>query len=222
MDWEKAIETNRAALIRLVAELVAMLELAGGLAGERLTRTAFFALHRLLRPTEAALRRLIVIMARGLEVAAVKTRPMPKGLVIAGKGTGPMAFQLFDTRKSFAFTAGDSATAAGAPRIHVFSSDPLVPSADVLHTPPPLTDFDATDLRRRIAALSHALGTLPRQAQRLARWKARRAKMENPKFISPLRPGPPPGHNSRSKDAINGIVRNCHDLAFEALREDSS
>ena len=95
MDWNLAIEKNREALTRIVASLVAMVAANGGSAGGRFT---FFPqkgseasgqaqaeesklspaptlprhLHRfvlrLLRPAEAAARRLVIIAARGLVV----------------------------------------------------------------------------------------------------------------------------------------------------------
>ena len=58
------------------------------------------AVLRVLRPAESAVRRIMVIAARGLVVKAAPSRPMPKGHMI-GKGAGRRlpAFQLFDTRK---------------------------------------------------------------------------------------------------------------------------
>ena len=55
-----------------------------------------------LRPAESAVRRLIVIAARGLVVKVAPSRPMPKGHMI-GKGGGSRlpSFQLYDTRKDF-------------------------------------------------------------------------------------------------------------------------
>ena len=65
MDWARAIEKNRVALSRIVAEIFA---LVGFVAGARLSRGVYLAAERLLRPTESALRRLIVLAARGLVV----------------------------------------------------------------------------------------------------------------------------------------------------------
>jgi hypothetical protein len=72
MDWATAIEPHQAALGRIVATLIALVELAGdGVAG-RLPRPLYRALLRVLRPAEAAVRRLIVVAAQGLTV------PLPR------------------------------------------------------------------------------------------------------------------------------------------------
>ena len=78
------------------------------------------------------------------------------------------------------------------------------------------------NLGRRLAAVKSALKNLPRQAKRMARWKLRRATMQSPKFRSPLRPGPPPGHRRMARDEIDFVLRACHWMAWEALREDTS
>jgi hypothetical protein len=70
MNWQLAIEKNREALTRILAMLVAM----AGIAGEGGARSATLPRHlhrfvlRLLRPAEAATRRLIIIAAQGLTV----------------------------------------------------------------------------------------------------------------------------------------------------------
>src|SRR5688572_23781854 len=78
MDWNAAIEKNREALKRVLAMLVAMAGIASGphpevpASGEP-RRTLPRHLHRavlsLLRPAEAAARRLIIVAARGIVVA---------------------------------------------------------------------------------------------------------------------------------------------------------
>jgi hypothetical protein len=73
-----------------------------------------------------------------------------------------------------------------------------------------------------VAAVKTALANLPRQARRLVRWRARRAMMQSPKFVSPLRPGPPPGHRKKPKDEIDFVLRECHALAWDAISCDTS
>src|SRR5690349_9594907 len=80
MDWARAIEINQSALSRIVAELFAMVGLAVEGAGARLPRPLYHAALRMLRPAESAVRRLIVIAARGLVVKPYAPRPMPAGL----------------------------------------------------------------------------------------------------------------------------------------------
>ena len=74
MSGSVAIETNRVALVRIVASLVAM-------AGVRptVTRHVWRAILSLLRPAESAARRLIIAAARGIAVPPPKPRkPAPR------------------------------------------------------------------------------------------------------------------------------------------------
>ena len=90
--------------------------------------------------------------------------------------------------------------------------------------PAPETDglINAERLTRRLQVLKLALEDLPRQARRMARWRLRRENMKSPKFKSPLRPGPPPGRRKRHIHPIDEILANCHWLAWEALKPDTS
>src|SRR5687768_17218988 len=67
MDWNAAIEKNREALKRILSALVAMAGLADGRAGT-LPRHLHRAVLRLLRPAEAATRRLVIVAARGIVI----------------------------------------------------------------------------------------------------------------------------------------------------------
>jgi hypothetical protein len=180
-----------------------------------------------LQPAESAVRRLIVIAARGLVVKVGPSRSMPKGLLI-GKGLiSCPSFKLFDPRKSFALPR-DGMTPRLLPRIHVFGGDPRV--AALWAAPPPLaapalqTDdlVNAAPITRRLQALKLALGDLPRQARRLARLRLRREKVPSLKFKSPLRPGPPPGHRRKPVHDVDEVLIECHGLAWDALKLDSS
>jgi hypothetical protein len=232
MDWDKAIQINHSALTRIVAALVAMLELASGSAAARLPQPLYRAVARVLHPAESAVRRLIVIAARGLVVKLSPSRPLPRGLAIARTGNGRVSFQLFDTRKRFAPSRPRGPVARGVPRIHVFDTSPLVPL--FLRPRPaeprragrevaaPDGTVSALRLGRRLAAVKLALADLPRQARRLARWKARRETMQGPVFKSPLRPGPPPGHRKKPRDEIDFVLKECHGLAWDVLHTDTS
>jgi hypothetical protein len=61
-----------------------------------------------------------------------------------------------------------------------------------------------------------------RQAIRLARWRIRREKIPSLKFKSPLRPGRPPGHRQKKTHEVDKLLTECHWLAFEALKFDTS
>jgi hypothetical protein len=220
MDWNLAIERNREALKRIVAGLVAMagfVSFTSPLAGEdasprrgeaealaeavkgcfpptpTLPRHLHRAILRLLRPAESAVRRLVIVMARGLVVALPaprlrKAKPgptilcngvgtgilMPPGSRASGiRGGGPIArppsLPLLDPLKRPFRTRWPVAN--GVPRI----SFPGVtaPSPVALRRPPASDDLlDATRVVLRLRALGVALDDLPRQARRFARWRA--------------------------------------------------
>ncbi len=228
MDWARVIERNLAALIRIVAMLIAMVEMGSGSMVALLPPSLYRAVSRMLLPTESAVRRLIAIAARGLKVKPSPVRPMPRGLAFAGKVGGQIAFQLFDTRQRFSRNSRRRASATAIPRIHVFADSPLIPlfqprrPAENPIPEPPDDTIDATRLGRRLAAVKMALDNLPQQARRLARWKARRDRMQKPTFLSPFRPGPPPGHRKEPLEEIDFVLRECHGLARDALYEDTS
>ncbi|MDO8352869.1 MAG: hypothetical protein Q7T14_05355, partial [Aestuariivirga sp.] len=81
---------------------------------------------------------------------------------------------------------------------------------------------NAERLTRRLQALKLALDDLPRQARRMARWRVRRENSKTPTFKSPLRPGPPPGHRRRPIHEVDEILANCHRLAWDAMKPDTS
>jgi hypothetical protein len=82
---------------------------------------------------------------------------------------------------------------------------------------------EAARLLRRLAALETALANLPRQARRLARWRARqRVRHHGLRPRSPLRIGAPPGQRQARPRAIDGVLAECNLLAHEALRLDTS
>ena len=102
MDWDLAIKRHSEALKGIIEALFAMLGLVGEATVGRIPHPLHRAVLRVLRPAESAVRRLIVIAARGLVVKVAPSRPMPKGQII-GKGGGSRlpSFQLYDTRKDF-------------------------------------------------------------------------------------------------------------------------
>ena len=116
------------------------------------------------------------------------------------------------------------------PCILFFGPDPRVaalfsaPRPAVVAAPPPDPNgfVDAEPLTRRLQALKSALDDLPRQAKRLARWRLRRDNIPSLKFKSPLRPGPPPGHRKKPTHEVDEVLIECHGLARDALRLDTS
>jgi hypothetical protein len=227
-NWAGAIELNREALNRVVAALFALLGLDGADVASRIPRSLHSAVLRVLRPAESAVRRLIVVAARGLVVKVTPSRPMPKGQKI-GKGSGPSrpSFRLCDKRIFFPELNNPRVKYAKYPPRILFLGpasriDDLWPRPVAVAPPPPDGLTNAARLARRLQALKGALEDLPSQARRMARWRARREAMPNPKFKSPLRPGQPPGHRRTPTHEVDGILTECHWLAWEALKPDTS
>ena len=98
MDWPLVINRNRDLLLKIIASLYAMAGFAGGAVAEMMPRRIYGALMLVLRPAESAVRRLIVIAARGLVLKPRASRPLPAGL--AGHASAHFeripAFCLFD------------------------------------------------------------------------------------------------------------------------------
>ncbi len=227
MDWARAIERNSEALKGIVAELFAMLGIAGEATVSRIPPPLHRAVLRVLWPAESAVRRLIVIAARGLVVKLkpAASRPMPAGTIGKGGGSRPPSFQLFDPRKNFAVLRQHHRKfTRNPPRIHFYPYDTLRPARPPAADPAPPPDglVGAARLSRRLQALKLALDDLPRQARRLARWRIRRKNAKNPKFTSPLRPGPPPGHRRKKVHEVDEVLAECHWLAWDAMKPDTS
>jgi hypothetical protein len=218
MDWPLAISRNRNALLGVVAAIVA---LVGGREGGAIARGIRSAALALLRPAESAVRRLIVIAARGLSVTLRPSRPPMFDRAAAARVAGgdrPPAFPLFDRLKRFGF-GPPRVKPRGVPRIRTFFGEMPPPAPPAVA--PPATDAPAhiDPLHRRLHSLEAALADLPRQARRLARWRARRAAAfwRSP----PMRPGHPPGHRRRPTREIDLVLRECQALAKDALAFDA-
>jgi hypothetical protein len=224
MDWDLAITCNREALLRIVAALLAMIGLAEGGSIERLPRPLYRAVLAVLRPAEAAVRRLIIVAARGLVVKPSRVRPMPKGLNISRKRRGGwVLFQLFDPRKRFDGGTGYRGQRP-EPRIHFFDVDPRSPlfRQSMPIAPEPDDTVNATPLCRRLAAIKAALCDLASQARRYARRRAKPLEKRRPKLVSPLRPGSPPGYRKTPTHAVHEILSECHWLACNVPQPDTS
>lgn len=207
-SWAAAIARQRGMLLRIVEMLLAIV---GG-AGDTLPRATRNYVYRILRPAESALRRLIVIAARGLVVrepvmvvtpetgdttdlttsATTGTPPARRAQAAdeAAACGAPGLFPVADAPKTFDFTPHPRRP-AGVPRITFIGlSDP----APLPPPPLPSDPVPAAHLLRRLAALQAALGDLDRHAKRLARWRARRA-------AAPPAPAWKPGQRLKSLDA---------------------
>ncbi len=222
MSLATIIATSRSVLVRIVAMLVALLADHGSGAA-RVPLPVMKAILRVLHPAESAVRRLLVVAAKGLVVPAQAVRAMPAGLVIESKGGARTAFPLFDSRKHF--PDPDEARRTGGPRIR--SIDALSPREQFFAKFIQPHDgccslAEATRVNTRLLVLKRVLDHLPREARRMARWLQSRVLQEHAKFTSPLRPGPPPGHYKRRRLEIDEVLTRCHDLAWTALKANTS
>jgi hypothetical protein len=229
MDWDLAIKLNSEALNSIVAALFTLLGLVGEATVSRISKPLHSAVLRVLRPAESAVRRLIVIAARGLVVKVAPSRPMPKGHVIAKGGAPRSSFQLFDTRNDFPELRQRRVKYAKYPPRVLFLGpdsrvDDLWPGRPPVAAPVSQPDglINAERITRRLQALKLALEDLPRQARRMARWRVRREAVKTPTFKSPLRPGQPPGHRKKPTHEVDEVLTECHGLARWAMEPDTS
>ncbi len=171
MHWPLAISRNLDALRAVVAAIGALLAGHDQLIARRLRNAAF----AMLRPAEAAARRLIVIAARGLVLAASATLSFAwAGQARAAADARIPAFRLFDPKGRFPRLV--RVAPAGIPRIRTFWGAPALaapPPPPAPRSHDPAAAVGSARLRLRLAALEAALADLPRQARRLARWPAR-------------------------------------------------
>ena len=219
------IERNAERLVAVVTELFVMAGFGrGGTA--LLPRHVCRALLILLRPAESAVRRLIIIAARGLGVKlelAAHPRAFPAGLVLKRDDERVAAFRLIDPLKRFAPEGFERGKEEGREQVMPRVSVPGL-FDPVFASPKPISSDDdlisTTSIRRRLLALRHALGNLERQAKRLARWRARRTP-EKIGRMSPFRPGFAPGYHRTSQRGIDAILGDCHYFAVEAWDDTS-
>ncbi len=229
MDWARAIEINHAALQRIVATLVAVLEALSETVW--LPKQTYRSMTRILKPLESAVRRLILITARKMftvppTITLSAKSKWPEGLVVQrnNASTRRAAFPLFDPRhESFVeWLEPTQDLPKVMPSIRLLDDDPLVPT--FLPTPPPVPEklISVQTVLRRIETVKHALADMPRQARRLLRTLARNKAAGSGKRLSVLRPGPPPGGRKKPTQEIDDVLKECHALARDAQFPDTS
>jgi len=238
--WYSAVQRNRAALLRIVAVLFVYAGLDEGGADVLPRRIWRMVLH-LLRPAESAARRLIVIAARGIEVEPPKPRPeKPLTGIERLVAEGVLTFHKVNLGLARAWSEPQHAEPEkSAPRVPAFPlTDPPrrfdAKAWDGLR-PFPQDGFDLADedeevsarhLCRRLQSLKAALDDLPRHARRLARREARlnlaSRQLQGAYRRQTIRLGHPPGHRRRPSHKVDDLLRDCHALALQAARLDTS
>lgn len=178
-------------------------------------------IQNLLLPVEGATRRLIMSLAHSLpnpQLHGADLKPEPKrtfpkrvpvwktytpGVMVPRHIFGapvkpepkppvrPPRFALLDTMKRF--NRKRYVKRVSVPRIRSLNDDvPWSPPPPVRLPQTPYDRLSDRPLLRRVVALAYALNELPKQAQRFAKWRARRDAGLTRRF-SPLRAGYPPG-----------------------------
>jgi hypothetical protein len=217
MDWPLAIDKNREKLISIIVALMASLGLVDG---GRLTTLPVYLYRKalmILRPAEAAVRRLIMMAAYAMELRGVKVRrsqanPERHATSFPNAANFAPSFNLIDPLKTFSGDQPDYAAFGLA-----FADD---------KGPQDTSSVPAAGLGRRLLALNSALNSIQKQACRLTRWYAIRDLALNkrrPHRLSPLRPGPPPYYRKRPRHEVETVLGECHSLALYArARRDST
>lgn len=240
MDWTLAIERQRTALGRLLATLLAMAGLAGDLepaGGPRraLPRHLHRAVLRLLRPAEAAARRLVIAIARSLPgtppagMPARVDRPARGGSAPGSSAPGNSVLVISAHPTALSLPLLDPLPRRPLRRISKLLPRVSVPGVTLPPPPsrPPLLPDDPVDagrLHRRLRALARALDDLPAAARRFARWRgardaALRAGDSRARRVWPLRPGRPPGWSRLGPDAVREMLEDAQWLARQALEQ---
>lgn len=220
MNWPLAIDRNREALLTIIVALMASLGLGDG---GRLKSLPFFLYHkalRIIRPAEAALRRLIMIAAHEMSLRGIKPVQQKKArttftnfmLLNPQSAAHVPSFNLIDPLKIFSDETLDFAisgqsnwnSTAKFQASNQRSYEAFIPAASLV---------------RRLMALKNALDNVPKQAKRLARWYQQRDQVrqeKKPHRHSPMRPGLPVGYRKHRPNEIEAVLLECHSLAVYA------
>ena len=215
MSADRHLEIAIARAWPVVAALVARLVVMAGLEGEaapvRLSRPLHTQILRLLRPAEAIVRRLIVLMAREIELARDGSTLMVSGTNHATMRALPDVFphgerrratrkqeahsnfQLFETLPTLAAAWRERRDKTPGPGPRILSLDAPFPVATM-----PEDGVAASPVLARIRGLERVLKDPTRRAKRHANFLGRKARANAPHGrINPVRPGHAPGSRSR-------------------------
>ncbi len=237
MDWTLALKLNQDVLLRNVTWLFTWLKLDVGETVEILPRHQWRTVLFVLRPSESACRRLVLIASfvLGTVAAPVVDCARPARRTERSQPTEgqtrkmPPSFRLIDPRKNFDLFPNRPKFVRGpGPRItDLWSDDPIYDRSDLYAwqarmNAAPSEDISAVGLCRRMNALIAALEDLPGQAQRMVNLRARMARLRErtgKPDLHPLRPGLPPGFRQRQKHEVDAVLTECHQLALTAQHE---
>lgn len=218
-----AMERAWPLLGRLVARVAAMLGLEGGTGPDRIPRFLHRRALRLIRPAEALVRRLIVLMARDMDLpaaAAVPASLTPQARAALSRArrraaaarrteAAPPRFQLFEPLPSLSGLMRERRAEPAGPGPRILFLDQPYPVAPV--TEPGMS---AGPLIARLKALETVLANPGKRARRHAKFLARKRRSNAPPGrLNPIRPGPAPGARSRHTppDLLDLLVYMAHE-----------
>ena len=228
------VERDLTALRTIVAALVAM----AGASRATLPRHLYRSLLWLVRPAEAVVRRLVIVLARdmALPASALRFYRSQERARCGAQRSLPKSVPLLDPLKRFGRARPSR---HGVPRISL----PGVSAPFMIaprHVAQPDDLIDATRLKARLDALQRVLRNPEPLALRMARWQAKlrfqlnaihaqeASHRRRSQRISPLRPGHPPGHFPASRrladrHRVHDLLEHAQELALFAMtRPDTS
>ncbi|MEM1377981.1 MAG: hypothetical protein AAGG69_11405 [Pseudomonadota bacterium] len=208
-DWHRAIDLNRAALLRVVTVLFGLLSVGEAEGTVFLSPRAPRRLLRVLVPAETAMRRLIYICVRVFKIPSSKAATNRKYLLpdFASFSNVPEnvsripAFKMADSIGWITMTPRTGSRAERA-----FDDEAA------------LGPVSCTDLLRRVKAMEAALKDMRKASRRMAREVAKRAAAPlGPKCLPVLRKLPP-GRRLNGRKEVDDILRECNGLACDVDR----
>ena len=216
-DWGASIERYSREIGVVLSGLLCLLGMMGGAVPATLSRRKRLEVLAVLRPLEAAMRRVIVMAAKGLAASPPAKRGGADALVPRGTGSSgrPLPFPLFDPRNP-PIPKRRYVPKAREPRIWFF--DGFDPPRPARMEPSEGDEISAVALTRRLLSLRAALSDIPKQAKRMARVVAKR-EAAGKKIVRPMRYARPPGHRYKGKRPVDLLLAETHELACIALRE---
>ena len=206
----------------LVQRVILLIALAGEAYLPRAIRNQAF---RILRPAEAMVRRLLVLMAAKLPDLPKLTpypvrSPHPEPVEGRGRAAEHKAtsrFPMIDPQSLPRWQDAPPPYAKFGPRIWCLGMD-WTPLPD--DTPAELPPVSADSILARIAQLETVLGNRDDYAARMARFIARRRASLKPQRRFPLRVGRAPGHCRTAPDQLTmSALRDLSTFAWEALSD---
>jgi len=229
MSWTPYIARSREDLLLVMAELFASIGLIEGGVVSVLPRFMRTRVLAVLRPAEAALRRLVFVAslalaAQGVTIRVRAARTGPVGAAINSNPDRAPVFALIDPRKNFEPRRPKRAPGPGPQITDIWSDNPIYDRTALYAyqnkpDPTPEDELSAAALCRRLQALKIALDDIPKQAKRLMRRQTREQERKKRFSLSPMRPGMPPGQRRTRREEIHEILHDCHQLALRAIKE---